>query len=105
MTYRCPRELSKGNMIVGRLSIDDVLFLGQLLGALLVYLLANAVHCFTTWRKMKKVEMTKWNETRINFVAVFCFTNPETNIVRHSLCKVPDTRVHGKVNLREKEYC
>ena len=105
MTYRCSCELSKGNMIVGQLSINDVLFLGQLLGALPVYLLANDVHCFTTWRKMKKVEMTKWNETRINFVAVFCFTNSETNIVRHSLSKVADTKVHGKVNLLEKEYC
>lgn len=105
MTYRCPREPSKGNMIVGLSSINDVLFLGQLLGALPVYLLANDVHCFMTWRKMKKVEMMKWNETGMNFVTAFCFTNPEINIMRHSLCKVVDTRVYGKVKLLGQEHC
>lgn len=54
---------------------------------------------------MKKVEMMKWNETGINFVAAFCFTDSKTNIVRHSFCKVADTRVHGKVNLLWQEYC
>lgn len=53
--------------MMGRSSINEVLFVVQLLGALLVYLLANDVHCFMTWRKMKKVEMMKWNETQIKF--------------------------------------
>ena len=36
---------------------------------------------------MKKVEMMKWNETGINFVAAFCFTDSKTNIVRPSFAK------------------